>query len=1537
MFASQSISLYKECCQFYNVKPNTEILQQVDTPQLMLEEIDASRTLLGELGVKALLDCISCHVGIRRVVLKKNGLSTTCVEHLCRFLRGSRYVCHVDVSENPMNVAAARVLWETARIVPTLTEINVEKCELEDEWPRRLERCCKSNEETQAAVIAPCAEDLNPMQWDVVFVAVAGPASYVEKYSTEILPPVSSLLAQYRLRVCLLAIDENDTPDVAVAKIERCAERYNHGLSWCVALVDDAVPWNEAALKAVMATVQQTRPITKPLKDKFGAICSPAIKCVTNFFVYDVTLLSESDEKGEEKPDTAGVVEVPPEKWFPAVNWDEVGDCDVPSAVRLRTKNCWKVRCQSDLYCALTDVFSRKFTMEEGSQNEEKEVDEEKAYILTSEKESLFSSYPMCKEIVLHVEKRLWSTCVPIVLIGTDVKAHNNVLSWLANKYAESGPMKVVFYPYKRDNRSMVVFLSYLLGVLSKSPMELYLSLDTLCNEVHDAISHYEDEPLLMIIPSMDTLDSCGNDYCCSLDWLPSTLPPKITLVVSIKTESPILVAFRKRLPQPFEVLNAPLPDEVRSWLFTEELVRRGILGGTAGGHQEDGGDTSNCEAWKRVVGNAFLNKDGSKFTSFDTYAASLLFRFSLTTDSEDVTFFLPSEVPNTMRELLVKLLKVHEDQGDPLTVRYVLTCLAAASLPVTEVVCVCEDLGPCPRNKTIPVLLMLIDDGIVEIHGGSVAHLAGPEVHEVVNSLYSDLLDNVNALVENHLYRLVKTRSPDLSLCFRQIGPLIFVNGSFENAYSLILDASIMDAAFSREKSNTQYAIDIIFRLLNSYRLLSQLHDGEYFVFDKQDQSQRRSALLNAAKDIQSFDCFFFQSALQLSEVSPYYRDASTSEEVPYSVLAPLNTAGEEGSSISIPVNETPIYVHLREKYLVISTKTTVFVYSTGNFDKVVATFDTTCNKDAVFQGALSACGTRIVLIWDRHLATFDFLTGGHSNVDDVTATLSDRALDVLGTNIAVQHNLSKSLSIMDLTKKNKVIILPTLEAEAREAYFFGSSVLATSLYDLFIIRGCRVQKLSHTGVIRCVAFPASDRLIASSVDEDIWIWSGAGELLHIANAGRTPIEELYLNSNGGQLLSRQQEGLKLWETSSGRFKKLDQLFDEIPTQLLITGSDSFIIALCGYYLYVWDASTRRPVGVLTCAIGAITFVQERNQLVMALTSRNEVKVWRLGDNPFLSTKVLQKKSLSSNWRLSGKLSAVSIERITANSKGTLFAALDSDGALLLQPTKGGPPTVCAVKEVEGMVFLCNYLVFSFKEKAGCFCYIDLDEEEFKVSEMLLPTDAREKASLDFVADPDDRYLAVVSNFDKGSTLYVYEVSTWSLLNQFIGHSGHVFYGFFVEDVLISVCKDLTVRCWSLQNHAERTSYKHPFQIAAAARDTESPVVSLFFFDVYFHLFHLHVDGVDSSARFEVQKVSTLPPPATLKPVQCVYVSGLVVVVAGCGSVFLVNVRRGGAATKLSNYKCLCVATYKNGPESFVLTGHTTGEVLLNGVRHGP
>nr|CCC48299.1 conserved hypothetical protein [Trypanosoma vivax Y486] len=1531
------VELYQECCAHYGVKPNKDIIEQINKPGfLTVDTIDASRTFLGELGVKALLNFVDCHSGIQRLILVKNGMNASCVDYLCSVLRHSSYLSYIDVSRNPVTTPSARQIWETVRAVPTIREVKAENCGIDEEWMHRLDRCCKANDELQRLGFHVYGPERPLQAWEAVFIIVIGPNAIVEKYSADIVPYVSSFMSSLRLRLALFRIEETDTPDAMRMKVQRCREKRNYNLSWCIVLLDRSSPCSEVESNALMAVLQQEKPIIQPLRNKLGVARDPVYRCVNNLFVYDLTHMRRAETEGAEaeREGKSGVVYIPANVWLPLAGITDTSGIKVPPAVGVTSKSCWKVRCQTDLCAALSAVFSEKPRSKEMLMRAETQD----RYIvqLTEKEKHIFSLYPKCKEVSQYIESPSDSATVPLIIFSADADRNTYILSWAASKYGSWDSMRVIWYPAEQGNRSLVVFFHYLLQNICSAPKRVYISLEELCHDVHKAISEYKEKTLLLLVPCLDTLDSCGTRHSLALDWLPSTLPNKVRVIVTLNTESSIFGTLRKRRPQPFDVLNTPLPTSVRAELFAEELSRR--MNEVGAGQCKMNRTTRQLELWNKSLENAFLEKEGSLNIVFAVYAASYLQRLPEDVAEQSLALIVSEKVPDTVDEMLTGLLHRYEELAGSTTVQYIVTCLAITPLPISELIFICEELGPCPRQRTLPTLIMLSDDGLVNLRTDCVIHLACSMVRNAAMSLYGDLLDTVSVLVETHFYRLIRTKSPDMSFCFRQLGSIMIANGNFDSACELVLNTAIVDAVLTRDKTNALYLLDTIFRLLNAYDILAELGDTAYGLADRQEQRKSRSALLNALKDIQTYDCFFFQSTLLKSDSSPYHVQSMNTAELPYTVLVPLNTAGEESASHSMTLRYPPMYIHLRGEYLVVTTTQEVLVYSTADFDKIVAKSNMPFELNQNVRGALIAAGTRAIIITDKLLLLWDFSGHSFALLEDTTASLSDDILDTFGLQLIVRHPSNGRLSIVDVSKKHVVTELQEVGAPLREAFFFGHGILALALYDLFIIKGSKVIKLAHSGVIRCVCFPSDDCLIASSVNEDIWTWSADGQLLHLIRTGMTPVEDLCFSTSGAFLLSRQHEGMKVWRSLNGKFvKKLEQTFDEITTCCFFTEDETNIISQSGPYIALWDAILCRPLGAITCSSGVFTLAQERNRMLITATSKKEVKIWRLDGKPLSSTDAAKEKPLTSQWRRNGKVSRFAIIRLLVDFTGVFLAIIDERNTLFLQRIDGNEPLMFVANNVHSVAFFGGSILYTEKQNGRCFYCKSICGESAEMTEIYTPADAHHDASLELTAQEGSMYLVAISNLDRRPTIYLFNVTDWSPNNQLVGHIGPVLCSFLVDTLLFTIGQDGVVRLWSLLRHAERTSYAHSCPIVSAARTMESIGAAFYFIDANLRLFHVHAENISSTtgAAFVVTQVTLLlTTPQPTRMTQVLFVSDLLVLSDEEGSVYLVDIRHGGAVSKLPNYKCLCVAASLVGPDVYVITGHTTGEVILHQVR---
>ncbi|RNF18067.1 WD40 repeat-containing protein [Trypanosoma conorhini] len=301
--------------------------------------------------------------------------------------------------------------------------------------------------------------------------------------------------------------------------------------------------------------------------------------------------------------------------------------------------------------------------------------------------------------------------------------------------------------------------------------------------------------------------------------------------------------------------------------------------------------------------------------------------------------------------------------------------------------------------------------------------------------------------------------------------------------------------------------------------------------------------------------------------------------------------------------------------------------------------------------------------------------------------------------------------------------------------------------------------------------------------------------------------------------------------------------------------------------------------------------------------------------------------------WRKNARLSLAPIVRVSVNLNGSLLTAVDDAGSVILQPMDGTARWECSLANVESTAIMADMLLFTLKGESQCFFWKKQSGDD-TVHEVLLPRDAAMNATLELAAAEVGGSIAVVSNSEERNVIYVYTASDWNLTNQFFGHSGRIVQAFFAGDFLFSAGADCTVRLWSLLRHAERASYTHACAIVAAA---PGPLATLFLADEQSRLYHLHVENIASAAhaRFVAEALElSLTIPTTARVREVTYASDLLAMSTADGSVCLVDLRQGGTVSRLSDYKCLSLAFAAEGDEVHVVTGHSTGEVVLHLVR---
>lgn len=553
-------TLYKECCERYSVKPNRHILEQLNRTDLMyLTKVDASKTFLGSLGVRALLDFVEAHRGIEELDLQKNGVDQPCIERLCQILSEGHPRLHsITLSNNLLSEGGARLLWDTVRSAPTVLSLKLDNCNVSEQWIQRLTYVLGVNasrvEDTTHVITTPAmsinsagipvtgnsglTEDDQPWR-TISILVISSSESYIKLFHDAVVLPLGSYFSLRRIRITASVVTPSDSCALVETKIEMCKDPNNGGLPWCATFFDSSHPFSASQRHAVQKVLEilprtEATLTDSKINDKnntrdgnlegkckrifffYAVLSSALIKRFgeRRFFDYHRLLRFMEFEGGEDERLAA---------LFPGTG-----------APVLKNATHLTVRCQSDLYAGISIAYSHSKQLLSRQASFQQVVpveDPAKVAAISNGQEKVIKtllSY-LANNISMDLGNDAFS--VPMLLYGSEGIGKEHVLSYIAahvqktaeetkvneernGSAADNGALlvpqrtdRVITYNVQAHSDSLVAFLYFILSVFNPSASLEYETIDVLCCTVREAISGYrEEQPIVLLVSHVEAL-----------------------------------------------------------------------------------------------------------------------------------------------------------------------------------------------------------------------------------------------------------------------------------------------------------------------------------------------------------------------------------------------------------------------------------------------------------------------------------------------------------------------------------------------------------------------------------------------------------------------------------------------------------------------------------------------------------------------------------------------------------------------------------------------------------------------------------------------------------------------------------------------------------------------------------------------------------------------------------------------------------------------------------------------------------------------
>ncbi|KAI5689606.1 hypothetical protein MNV84_05766 [Leishmania braziliensis] len=1545
--------LYVECCRRRGVKPNGDIEAQVRASDLLsVRLLDASHTFLGRLGVLAVLLFVRQHQCVEEVRLPQNSVDETCMSLLADIIaEGHPSLRSVDVACNFLSTPAIRQVWDAARQNTRFTHLGLEGCGVMDEWVTRLQATLRANKDMELYGYEPHGVPRSPHLWHTVFLLTLGTSEAVQEYCEKCLPVVNNYMADMRVRVAALTLSDVDSAEQAESKLARCQETFNHQLTWCIALLG-AEPLSTRELFALERVLHQKPPPHLPLHNKMGELRLRTYRAVRAFFCYTPISWGLS----------GGVTDVvPASQWlrsagFAGTSYQSLKATATASAVVLTPSNR-VVRWQSDLFTSLQMTFQQPAVDEITSAvmhvDEVLGLEESKLFYMSPDEMDVMRGFVQCGRfhprktalVLEYASGPYRDSSAPFILYGAGCIGKGSILCNVASLLWEGRPSvgselpaRVVCHIVDIDHSSVVVLLYRLLHLFAPECTLEFFSIDALAETVREAIRAYAGPTMALLLGRIDLLDTCGCHYSVLAAWMPHILPPTVRVVVSLNTESPVLPLLRKRMPQPFECLCSPMTELNSVQLFKSFLRESNVvLPGMGMRELKSREDLAIAE-------KSYLQKEEAMSTVYPRLASSYLHHFLNTgrhVESEYETHqLIEGELPPTVAGLVQSLHDKAAMLYPQVTVETLLALVALAPLPATELVFICEDLNSCPRHTALSTLLVLSDMGLLLWRQDATAHVAHPILKMLFLDLYSEHVPRLSVLLESHLYRLVITYSTEVPHALWYLVPLMIENGNMRQAGHLLRDPVMMDAILRRGPLHQLHVLDAFLRLLQARTLLREV---EALGGSPVPPELAEGPLLRCLHEVANYSSDLYQTALLRRSFSPYASAAASTKCItPQVFLQPCNDGQENTAVVSAHMSEACLWCHCRGSYVVAATNDAVFVF-TSDLGKPIAELHMPFERQQPIVGVLMAAGTRVLVASETQVLVWDYEGNSNFLFDAIKMEARPADLHPFGSLLVATNTATHQLCLIDVLQKRIVRELPDVEEGVRQRGFFcGSHLLLLGRCCLWLYDEEMKEHVTfpHESLVTTVGCNRDGCVLVSYAGTYLHVWTSVGDLLHRIDVGPDPLVQLRMSAAGTRYVTQQGTVLQVWCTLTGALcSTLRNPFIEDAgiDYFTFTEDSAKVVGRAGPYMVVWDSHKGRLIGAESAPVGLIQHLTVHDANVFATTTAGDLYSWSL-ECGLSSIGQVKEGRCTTNILRNAKVSRQSVLSVSTNRAGTLLVTMDAVHCLQLYSLTTGAPIEHAIGRVRCAVAAGLDTVAFMPCEATSLCFYFLRGESH-LCERTFPKTALPDADYALYVSPDELYVAVTLHQHHHSRMLIYEVEGGdSMLCQLLGHAGRIievnFFGSFAFTVGEN---DACVRLWNLARKAERTSYTHTCPLVAAAGNGSG---LLFCVDAEGAVLRLHVDNIISVNHTSLVATrlglhAAVPSVQASAILQLSVCSNHLILVRANGELLLVDTLRDdiGHRVPFLDCRCLCMSTINGAPA--LLTGHSSGKVILNSLLH--
>lgn len=645
------------------------------------------------------------------------------------------------------------------------------------------------------------------------------------------------------------------------------------------------------------------------------------------------------------------------------------------------------------------------------------------------------------------------------------------------------------FYFGHQTTRSPVAMCYALLMLFGRSWESIghHPTLESLADLCRHAMADYNgSKRIVLFLIGLDKIDGGGGKRDFNvLSCIASTLPPTVRVVITVATESPLLVGFRNRQPQPFERLIRSLPAQNLMQIVNEKLSPEVFVTGITGGIDNP--------ALAAPILKALSSKEDAE-SSVYCELMGLSLKYAATQLMADVgeaggcaaVVNFIGELPGTLPAILRRLVDhIYALRFPADAMRAALLALVVAPLPLTEVVNISETIALAPKHSVLPLVIQFIRDGILVMHSDAIVHVASPPILHALREIYGHAaVESISTMMASHLHRLVVTQSPEMSHAFRRCVPLLLDSMQNEIVESLVLDPVVVDHLLCFELRSHIFVVDAMYRLIHADALLRELlvdvghqfrHHEKHFkyqlaLFQLQTMPLTTipppSATSGATTSGKKHSNFFQVSLLappdspyrQIAENVAFTATASAAEQSssasgynysapqalavgpPYACLIKRNDAGQEFSSAlsQYLLGEIGIHCHSLGDLLVYTTPRRVRLLQLSTLAPPATPAGAAASSSELVEpfgstvpllGAILASETKVVVIAADQILLWDVAVGSTALIPDFTASLSGESFDLTRTSLVGVIASTGQVAAVDVSKKRVLFRVPVYD----------------------------------------------------------------------------------------------------------------------------------------------------------------------------------------------------------------------------------------------------------------------------------------------------------------------------------------------------------------------------------------------------------------------------------------------------------------------------------------------------------------------------